>query len=264
MGVLASVDLYRATHEQRYADKAVELARVISQCQQQEALSTTPPLSGFFYTSPARDHLLHYFHRGHDQAPVLALAKLVETLPQHPDAPKWREVVSLHAAYLKTMARFNEPYGMVSASLYTEDEYRDARADRQEAFREQVLNGVPVGGGYHVRRFPVWFDFRGNYGVMLSQAKSLAVAGERDLARRQLEWVVGRNPFAQSTMYGVGYDYTPQYTPMSGDMRGSLPVGIESHGNLDQPYWPVQNCYTYKEVWVHPVSRWISILCDLF
>ncbi len=262
-GVLASVDLYRATREERYTEKAVELARTIYECQRREPLPTTPPLAGFFYTSPQRDHLLHYYHRGHEQTPVVALARLAEALPRHPDVEKWRSVVNLHAAYLKTMANFTEPYGMVAASIYTEDEFGEAREDRQAAFREQVMNGVPLGGGYRLRRFPVWFDFRGNYGVMLSQAKALATAGEKDLARRQLEWVMGSNPFAQSTMYGAGHDFAPQYTSMSGDIVGSLPVGIETRGNLDVPYWPVQNCYTYKEVWVHPASRWIAIVADL-
>jgi hypothetical protein len=168
------------------------------------------------------------------------------------------------------MSSVNEPYGMFSASIYTEEEYKTAPERRREAFREQVLRGVPLGEGYRLRRFPVWFDFRGNYGVMLSQAKALATAARvtgdaasLDLVRRQLEWVVGRNPFAQSTMYGEGYDFAPQFSVMSGDIVGSLPVGIESRANSDAPYWPVQNCYTYKEVWVHPVSRWMWILADL-
>jgi hypothetical protein len=29
------------------------------------------------------------------------------------------------------------------------------------------------------------------------------------------------------------------------------------------PYWPAANCYNYKEVWVHPSSRWLWILQDL-
>ena len=76
-----------------------------------------------------------------------------------------------------------------------------------------------------------------------------------ELAQLQLQWVVGRNPFAQSTMYGKGYDYAPQYTAMSGDMVGSLPVGIQTKNYEDVPFWPVTNCWNYKEVWVHPSSH---------
>ena len=64
-------------------------------------------------------------------------------------------------------------------------------------------------------------------------------------------------------MWGEGYDFAPQYTPSSGDIVGSLPVGIQSRGDSDVPYWPVQNTWTYKEVWVHPVGRWIAVMRDL-
>ena len=64
-------------------------------------------------------------------------------------------------------------------------------------------------------------------------------------------------------MYGEGYDYAPQYTARSGDIVGSLPVGMKSRGNRDLPYWPVTNIWNYKEVWVHPVSRWIWLMADV-
>jgi hypothetical protein len=50
---------------------------------------------------------------------------------------------------------------------------------------------------------------------------------------------------------------------MSGDIVGSLPVGIQSHRDADAPYWPTENCHNWKEVWVHPTGRWIWILSDL-
>jgi hypothetical protein len=50
---------------------------------------------------------------------------------------------------------------------------------------------------------------------------------------------------------------------MSGDMVGALPVGIQTRENLDRPYWPPANCYNYKEVWVHPSSRWLAVLADV-
>jgi hypothetical protein len=133
-----------------------------------------------------------------------------------------------------------------------------------------VLNGVKVGEHHYVRLFPVWFEFRGNHGTVLTQTKAISAAAHlrgslelASLAQQQLEWVVGRNPFVQSTMWGEGYDYAPQYSAMSGDIVGSLPVGIQSHRNGDQPYWPTENCHNWKEVWVHPVARWIWLMRDL-
>jgi hypothetical protein len=85
-----------------------------------------------------------------------------------------------------------------------------------------------------------------------------------DLAREQMYWSVGRNPFGTSLMYGEGHDYHPQYTAMSGNMVGSLPVGIQTRGNRDVPYWSTATCYNHAEVWVHPAVRWIELMCDLY
>jgi len=40
-------------------------------------------------------------------------------------------------------------------------------------------------------------------------------------------------------------------------------VGIKSRENFDLPYWPAHNHPNYKEVWVHPVSRWFFLMHDL-
>jgi hypothetical protein len=269
-GVLASVQLWRATGNQRYADKAVELARTILDSQERKRPAWTTPMLGFFYTSPAKDRILHYVHRGRENAPILALTELCDAFPNHPDWMKWYFAVTLHSEYLKSAARNTEPYGVLPASIYKDDEYKDAPETRRESFRKQVLNGVPLGSGYYLRRLAVWMDYRGEFGTILPQTEALGLASHlrgnlepAELAQEQLEWVIGRNPFAQSMMWGEGYDFAPQYTPSSGDIVGSLPVGIQSRGDSDVPYWPVQNTWTYKEVWVHPVGRWIAVMRDL-
>ena len=60
-----------------------------------------------------------------------------------------------------------------------------------------------------------------------------------------------------------GYDFPPLYAPFPGNIAGALPVGIQTRGSRDIPYWPVQSTWTYKEVWVHPVARWIWLMHDL-
>ena len=257
--VLASVELRRATGEAKYAEKAVELARLLVDSQQAEYPSWAGSLAGFFYSSPRRDRILNYAHRGHDQAPVVALAELCRLLPDHPDWMRWYAAVAVHSEYQRAAAAFQEPYGLLPAGIYR-------LADNPA----QVGEGMKLSETHHLRRFPVWGDMRGHFGILLSQAKALSAAarlrnrGElMDLCRLQLQWVVGRNPFAQSAMYGEGHDYAPQYTAMSGDMAGSLPVGIQTKYDLDVPYWPVTNCWNYKEVWVHPSSRWLFVMADL-
>jgi hypothetical protein len=180
---------------------------------------------------------------------------------------------------LKNAAKITEPYGVVGGAIYRESDvklipekpgWRQLAQASREVYTEQVRRGYPLGPDYFLRRFPVWFDFRGNFSVLLSQAKALSTAGHLrgdldavDLAEKQAQWVVGRNPFVSSGMYGEGYDWTPLYSERSGHIVGALPVGIETLANNDAPYWPTQINWTYKEVWVHSTSRWLYLMQDI-
>ncbi len=276
IGILASLELFKATDKQVYADKAIELAKVILASQQKNFVGDRFPLSGFFYTGPDRDTLFHQFHRGNDQAPMVALTKLAEAFPYHGDWIKWYAAVANYSEYQKRSARTTEPYGVLPSYVYHDKEHLERpekgalHGETREAFRAQVLEGMPMGNGYYLRKFPVWFARQGNFGILLSQAKALASAARlrrdkpaQDLAQKQAQWIVGRNPFVQSTMYGEGYDWAQQYSVSSGDFVGSLPVGMQSRGVRDIPYWPSQNTYVYKEVWVHPSARWLWLMEDL-
>ncbi|HUQ18516.1 MAG TPA: glycoside hydrolase family 9 protein [Gemmatimonadaceae bacterium] len=276
IGILASMELYRATGKKIYSDKAIELAPTIVESQQKTYVGSQFPLAGFFYTNPAKDTLFHQFHRANDQAPIVGLIKLIEAFPNHPDWMTWYSTVAMYSEYQKKSAQTTEPWGVLPAYVYTDKEYLNVPEKggpynaTREAFREQVLGGMPMGDGYYLKAFPVWFARRGNYGVLLSQAKALSAASLMrndsaglDLAEKQAQWVIGRNPFGQSTMYGEGYNWAQQYSVSSGDFVGSLPVGMQSRGTTDLPYWPSQNMYVYKEVWVHPVARWIWLMGDL-
>jgi hypothetical protein len=276
IGITASLELYRATGKKMYADKAVELARVIVASQQKLPVGKAFPLAGFFYTGPDRDTIFHQFHRGNDQAPIVALAQLVETLPGHADWMTWYSTIALYAEYQKKSATTTAPYGVLPAYVYREGDEKEVpdsgamHGATRASYRAQVLSGLSMGDGWHLRAFPVWFARRGNFGILLSQAKALATAARlrgdsagSDLAQKQAQWIVGRNPFVQSTMYGEGYDWEQQYSVSSGDFVGSLPVGMQSRGDTDLPYWPSQNTYVYKEVWVHSTSRWLWLMEDL-
>jgi len=263
-GVLASIELYRCTQEEKYAAAAAELAAYVVACQQTEQPDWDIPLSGYFYTTPEHDRILHFPHRGHEQAPIHALCELIRLLPEHPSAPAWRECLERYADYIERLASFTQPYGMLPAGVY------DLHESDEAAYRDQVQSGIRLCDRYYLRLFPVWYAMRGNSGTVLSQTKgvsSLARLLDRPslwrIAEQQLEWTVGANPFGQSLMYGEGYDYAAQYTATSGDLCGSLPVGIQTNRHRDVPYWPAQNCYNYKEVWVHPSSRWLWIMADL-
>ncbi|HET7890593.1 MAG TPA: glycoside hydrolase family 9 protein [Candidatus Sulfotelmatobacter sp.] len=279
-GVVASVELYLATGDDRYAQEAIALGDQVLASQERELQPWTIPLTGYFYTSAKRENLFHRFHIGQEQEPIMALVRLCEAFPNHEKWMKWYSAVVLHSQYyLKAAAVVDEPYAVLPAAVYRESEARlipeaknwtPLRAADRDAYVQEVRRGIPLGGENYLRRFPVWFDFRGNSSVLLSEAKALSAAAQlrgdleaEDLSQKQAQWLVGRNPFGASVMYGEGYDWTPLYSVRSGQMVGALPVGIETKGFDDAPYWPTQICWTYKEVWTQPVGQWIWLMEDI-
>ena len=279
-GAIASVDLFRATGDKQYSDEAIALGALILQSQERRLQPWTVPLTGYFYSSPKRENLFHRFHIGQEEQPIVALAHLCEAFPDDKDWIKWYSAIVLHSKYYQqAVAQFDAPYDVLPAAIYRESEvrlipetekWRPLRAADRDSYLAQVRRGVPLGGDYYLRRFPVWFNFRGNSSVLLSEAKALSTAARirgdldaDDLAQKQAQWLMGRNPFSASIMYGEGYDWTPLYSVRSGQMVGALPVGIETKGDNDAPYWPTQICWTYKEVWTQPVGEWIWLMRDL-
>jgi len=291
MGILVSLDLFKATGKNQYAEKAVELAQTILDSQEKTFLpALNVPVTGFFYENPRKDRLRHQdgmWFWENEHTPITAMVQLCEVFPNHPDWMKWYSAVALHSQYCqKELSKLTQPYGVLPFSIYKTDEYLHFREieyllqggakedleNQREIFRQQVLNGFKIGDEYYVRVFAVQPSFyvRASYPAVLSQAKAVSIAahlrGNLELAalcEQQLQWIVGRNPFAQSTMYGEGYDFRPQYAAMSGDLVGALPCGFKFCDNNDIPYWPASNCFHYTEMFIQPVYRWFSIMCDI-
>ena len=231
-------------------------------------------MAGWFHRNARRREILRYYHRGHEHAPVLALIRLCEALPDDPDWMDWYAAVTLWSEYYqKPLAAFTRPYGMLANSVWPMEEF-DARPEAERAsWRELAREGTDLGGGWYLRAIGVHPKsplYRGNNGTLLTQAKALAAAAHlrgnlpaAQLCQEQLYWVLGRNPFCQSLMVGEGYDFPPMYSPRSGTIVGALPVGIRTLGTHDLPYWPATALCCYKEIWIHPVGRWIWLMGDM-
>ncbi|MGB6973565.1 MAG: glycoside hydrolase family 9 protein [Terracidiphilus sp.] len=279
-GAIASIELYKATSDPIYAREAVDLGNQILASQQRALQPWSVPMTGYFFTGPDRKYLFHRFHMGEEEQPIVALAHLCQALPDNPSWIKWYSAIVLHTKYYQEVgARLDAPYNVLPAGVYRisgaailpqSPAWRPLETASRAMFVAQVKEGLHLGGDAWLRRYPVWFQFRGNSSVLLSEAKALSVAaqlrgdiGDEDLAQQQAQWLLGRNPFSASIMYGEGYDWTPLYSVRSGQMVGAIPVGIETKGNADVPYWPNQICWTYKEVWTQPAGEWIWLMRDL-
>ncbi len=275
--VSAAAELIRAGAAE-FEKEAAKYAKGLIECQQTEIPDWDTPIRGFFWQDRAHKLIWHHAHHSFEQYLTMGLSALVTLLPAHKDAGLWKESLSLYLEYSRTIIEYTAPWHMLPEGIYHEDEainYPEITLgniimgddENLKSFKKQVHNGIALGKGYYLRRYPVWFSFRGNENVLLSQALAAAAAAEaleggkaNDILVKQLEWTVGKNPFNQSLIYGEGYNWTDEYAVQPGQTIGQMPVGIQSLFDADEPYWPQVCTATYKEVWIAPANKWVWAL----
>ena len=272
--------LYRATGEAYYGAQAEHWMELLLQCQDRGEAGL--PFEGFFYRDGQKRAIVHFNHQSREHLFAQALEAACVTQPDNRRRPLWEDCLRRYADYQKAMAAYAAPYGMLPAGVHAFDEPEDAETfpllhvytsyeNELEHYRAQLASGVPVGPNHCVRHFPVWFSFRGNTAVLLSAGKAASIAGRYfhdeallEVARDQLYWVAGKNPFGQSLMYGEGSNYAQQYAALCGETVGEMPVGVQTHADEDRPYWPMANNATYKEIWMTTAGHWLRLLADLY
>ncbi|MGX7417273.1 glycoside hydrolase family 9 protein [Carnobacterium gallinarum] len=275
--------LFKLTGEEYYAEKARNYMDEMLECQENKGLQlhNGELLKGFFYRDEGHQVVQHFNHQAREHLYSDALVTLAKTQSEHPDYQKWQQSIREYGDYLIYLMDFTAPYPMIASGVYLKDEALELESfhkqhllvgdEAQEDYLKQLEQGEEVGVNLYVKRFPVWFSFRGNNAILLSMGKVAATLGaylsDEDLltiAENQLQWVVGKNPFNQSLMYGEGYRYAQQYSVLTGEMVGEMPVGVQTFGNEDAPYWPQLNNATYKEVWVGTAGKWLAILAEFY
>lgn len=273
--------MYQLTGEKNYQQQMNEWFGELLSCQERLGikLSDGTILKGMFYRDETHKVFQHFNHQAREHLYALAFEEVLSA-SEHEKVGQWREQANDYGDYLEYLGQFSAPYPMYASGIYREDEWQDQESfykqhllvdkEAEASYQEQLKQGIKVGQGLYVKRFPVWFSFRGNNGILLSTGKSAAVMGrllERqallDKAHQQLQWMVGKNPFGQSMIYGEGENYPQQYSVSSGEITGEMPVGMQTFGNEDTPYWPQFNNATYKEVWVGIAGKWLSLVAEL-
>ncbi len=271
--------LYEVTKAEEYGAAAREYGKSLLSCQ--ETGEAGLPFTGFFYRDESHKTIVHFNHQAREHQFVQALEALCRTQPEAPERAAWEEGMWRYGSYLKAIAGNTAPYGMLPAGVHHVSEAENEELfpflhvtcqyhQERENYLEQLAAGKPLGGGYVLRNFPVWFSFRGNEAVLLSMGKAAGILGRcfgeealLQLAREQLYWTWGKNPFGQSLVYGMGSNYCRQYAVLTGESVGEVPVGIETLNNGDEPYWPQNNNATYREVWVGSVCRYVQVCTEL-
>ena len=265
-GATSSALLYKRFGDEKYKDAALRFGRQLLECQETSFVDGIP-VTGYFYTGTSRRALIHDFHVSFNEAPMLALSELCRTFPDEADWMEWYSAAAIYNEYfMKRGSEIASPFDLVPNGLFRRSDYGKPHEANYGLI--QYEDGTQLSENYAIRTFPIWADhyYHGGTQVHLSNAWAQAVAaalvndGEgMALVQKQLEWVMGRNPFCQSLMYGVGYDYSPLYVYCTRNIVGALGVGIDSFKD-DEPFWSPTASTTTKEIWVSPVSRFLGTL----
>ena len=234
---VAAVELHRATGEDIFLTTAEYLGRQLLSRQTTDFVGSQEQIRGFWRVSGGNTspHL-------HGMTPF-ALLELLAAFPGHADAARWREAVRLHldACILPLSAR--SAYGIVPFGLYL-------GAPTGELYR-------PLTGQLTYRYFKptgerLWAS--GTTSHLEAYALVLARAGKvfgnreyTDLAYRQLEWLMGANPFGACLMTGEGMRNPYPHSRYVGLIIGGLPNGIAGD-RLDEPVLDIQLGFDWRTV----------------
>jgi hypothetical protein len=222
---LAGAEMFRATLKAEHGEEAVRLARELLALQQQEYTHGQTLVRSYWRARPDSDEA--YAEAVYGAMPAIALLELAAALPAHADAQLWRSAVRRHVDDYVVPMTGRSPYRIMPFGIFrgspTPEKYR------------------PLAGELTFRYFlPTrkQFWWLGTTSVLASYAALLANAARvfartdyRGLAYRQLEWIMGANPFGACLMTGEGMRNVYPHSRFVGLIPGGIVNGIA--GNPD-------------------------------
>jgi hypothetical protein len=262
-GVIAAVQMHRASGDARWKDQAAKYVAKMLSLQVSPDNSDPQTPAGFFLTAEDRQQPLREIQHGN--LPMLALCEVLENFADHADAGRWRGALQSHCQYLTTMAA-RSPFGIVPFGLY------DGRDD--PGGRRRV-------GRYWYRWFMKPQNENGDNGDwwvgvnshLASNGVGLVRAGRLlqdshlpSLAQRQLDWILGVNPFNASTVTAVGRNQpklyvTNQFHPQTPQIPGGVMNGIG--GTADDQPTLAPGSYNTCEYWTPMVAFTMWLMAEL-
>ncbi len=208
----AAADLFRATGDAGFRTELAGCADRLCALQFSGEPVADNPAAACFREAPGVNAVAG---RGTEYpwvtAGPLSLCEALEQAPDHPHAGRWRAALRKVAEQFALIAARNV-WDRVPGFWVRDDQLERclARAVRREDFRQ--AGTLPGPGG----PMPCWYRYgnantlAASHGLLLSRAARLL--GEprfAAVAQRQLDWMLGGNPFDSSAVEGVGYNQLP-------------------------------------------------------
>jgi hypothetical protein len=103
---------------------------------------------------------------------------------------------------------------------------------------------------------------------LLKAAAILEDATLKAIAQKQLDWIIGVNPFCSSTIVGVGYNQPPQFIstgafwPSTPLLPGAVMNGLGGDYK-DMPHLFIGNYYNQSEYWTPMVAYTLWLMSEI-
>jgi hypothetical protein len=255
---LAAIELHRATGKAEFRDYAINFGSQIVSLQNAEFSWGQKLVRGWFRASgnspePYNDVL-------HSALPAIALLKLAAAYPSIAAARDWRDAVKLHLDEYALPMAARSPYRIVPFGIFR-------GAPSAELYRP-LAGGLTYRYFMPVRRTDWWVGATSHlesYALAgLLAAKQFGNREYRDLALRQLEWVMGANPFGACLMTGEGMRTPYPHSRFVGLIIGGILNGIAGN-TRDEPILDVENGFDWRttEYWTPHNAYYIQAVSAL-
>lgn len=250
----AAIEMFRTTGEEKYKEFAVAQAERLKSLQ---AKAQSDGVGGFFYTSSEKQEPHKDIWHGCQH--FISMCDLLELFPSHSDGPEWRRLIAGYSQnYLMQMSQRNS-FGIVPYGLFAGN---DPGGNRRVG---------PYWYRYFMQPDPTWWvginSNLASAGVGLMKAGR--VLGDRKLeavAQRQLDWIVGVNPFSSSTVVGVGHNHPKHFPgstffPLTPIIPGAVLNGLGGNASdqaiIGDGHWQI------SEYWTPMVSYTLWLMAEL-
>jgi hypothetical protein len=199
-------------------------------------------LSPVFWEGPEGDRLgselggFGYFGNG---SIVFSFCEMIAAAPQHPDAARWRSVVRVVAErYCEIAAR--NPWGLVATQFALRDTPAPANGKPSApqsfvlgSFRQRTGAGSVKLLSYEYQRYLYHYHIMGAALFLNRAAEITGNVSYRTVAQRQLDWVMGCNPYDASAIEGVGYNQPlrgifGEFFPPTPQIPGAVSIGFDA------------------------------------
>jgi hypothetical protein len=254
--IQASIEMYKTTSQGIYKNFAVEQA---SELKKLQAVNQDDSIGGFFFTSSSNQEPFKQISDGCLE--FISICDLIKEFPTHKDVSSWKEMITNYAnQYLSFMSQKNS-FGIVPYGLFS----------RQDTIGNRKI------GKYWYRYFmdpglSWWVGINANLasaGVGLIKAASILNDPKlKALAQKQLDWIIGVNPFNSSTIVSVGYNQPirmingSEFRPATPEIPGAVMNGLGGN-KADQPNLIVRNNYNQSEYWTPMVAYTLWLMAEI-